>query len=100
MPHKRTMLLLVGSLFLLLLVRSLFLTSISVMAIAPTTSPCPALGADTSCAVLIIFNPDGSPTIKKDPSQGPYDRIEDTLVGVQNNSNKPIFAISISSSVP
>jgi hypothetical protein len=69
-------------------------------AAGPTSPPftqCPQLGADTSCAVLIIFNPDGSPTIKTDPSQGPYDKIEDTLVGVQNNSNKPVFSISISS---
>jgi hypothetical protein len=66
----------------------------------PTTPPftqCPAVGADKSCAVLIIFNPDGSPTIKTDPTQGPYDGIEDTLIGVQNNSNKPVFSINISS---
>ena len=67
----------------------------------PTTPPftqCPPVGADTGCAVLIIYNPDGTVTVKSDPSQGPYDQIEDTLVGVQNNSSSRIFSISISGS--
>jgi Ca2+-binding RTX toxin-like protein len=67
----------------------------------PTTPPftqCPAIGADTSCAILIVFNADGSTTILQDPSQGPYDRIEDTLVGVQNNSGSPVTSTQLSSS--
>jgi len=67
--------------------------------LGPTTPPftqCPGVGADTSCAVLIIFNPDGTVTVKNDPSQGPFDSIEDTLVGVQNNLSSPVFSISIS----
>jgi len=67
--------------------------------LGPTTPPftqCPGVGADTSCAVLIIFNPDGTVTVKSDPSQGPFDSIEDTLVGVQNNLSSPVFSISIS----
>ena len=69
------------------------------MGLGPTTPPftqCPGVGADTSCAVLIIFNPDGTVTVKNDPSQGPFDSIEDTLVGVQNNLSSPVFSISIS----
>ncbi|MCU1464513.1 MAG: hypothetical protein JWM72_441 [Actinomycetia bacterium] len=53
---------------------------------APLFPQCPAIGADTGCGTLITFNPDGSITIKSDPSQPPYDSVEDTLIGVQNNS--------------
>jgi hypothetical protein len=66
----------------------------------PPFLQCPPVGADTSCAVLVAFKPNGKPVVLTDPSQGPYDHIEDTLVGVQNNSNRTIFSISISSSAP
>ena len=59
---------------------------------------CPAIGQNTSCAVLITFQKDGTPRVDKDPSQGPFDGIEDTLVGVQNNSNRPVFSITLKSS--
>ena len=61
---------------------------------APPTPPfaqCPSLGKNTSCAVLIVFNSDGSPTVVKDPSQGPYDGIEDTLIGVKITLINPFF---------
>ncbi len=88
--------------------KKLLITSpviVGMLLIAATTSlgqtppfrQCPPVGADTGCAVLVAFKPNGKPVVLRDPSQGPYDRIEDTLVGVQNNSNKPIFAISINS---
>ena len=67
----------------------------------PTTAPlfpqCPAVGLNTGCAVLVTINPDTSTTVQIDPSQGPFDGIEDTLVGVQNNSSQKIFSLSISS---
>jgi hypothetical protein len=46
---------------------------------------CPPVGHDTSCAVLITIAPNGSTSTVTDPSQGPFDGVEDTLVGVQNN---------------
>jgi hypothetical protein len=55
----------------------------------PPFTQCPAVGLDTSCAVLIWIDPTGAVNILTDPSQGPYDGVEDTLVGVQNDS--PFF---------
>jgi hypothetical protein len=47
---------------------------------------CPAVGADTSCAILIVFNQGGTVSVYADSTQGPYDSSDDTLVGVLNNS--------------
>ncbi|GHG56771.1 hypothetical protein GCM10012320_29420 [Sinomonas cellulolyticus] len=63
---------------------------------APPFGQCPSIGASPSCAILIVINPDGSPTVLTDPSVGPYDSIEDTLIGVQNNSGQTITAMPIS----
>ena len=52
---------------------------------SPPFTQCPAIGADTSCGVLIVINSNGSATVLNDPSQGPFDGVEDTLIGVQNN---------------
>jgi len=46
---------------------------------------CPAVGADTSCGLLIVVNSDGSVSIYASATQGPFDSAEDTLVGVQDN---------------
>ena len=52
---------------------------------------CPSIGANTACAILIEW--DGSTfTASVDPSQGPYDSVEDTLVGIQNNSQNMILS--------
>lgn len=67
---------------------------------APTTPPftqCPHVGLDTGCAVLIVINPDSSITVLSDPNQPPFDGIEDTLVGVQNNSSQSVPAIQLTS---
>ncbi len=53
---------------------------------APLFTQCPAIGQDTGCGILITINPGGGLTVQQDPSQGPYDGVEDTLIGVQNNS--------------
>jgi Bacterial Ig-like domain (group 1) len=50
-----------------------------------TFTQCPPVGLDSGCAVLITVNPNGSTTTATDPSQPPFDGVEDTLVGVQNN---------------
>jgi hypothetical protein len=71
-------------------------------AAASATSPsppfreCPAIGADTSCGILIYVTSSGA-TVLSDPSQGPYDGDDDTLVGVLNASGKTITSLSLSS---
>ncbi len=70
-------------------------------ALTPPTPPftqCPHVGADTSCAILIVFNAGGTINVLGDSSQGPFDGIEDTLVGVQNNSGLTIPNMTISGS--
>lgn len=56
---------------------------------------CPAIGYSSSCAVLITINPDGSLGIQTDPSVGPYDGDDDTLVGVINRSGATVFGITL-----
>jgi hypothetical protein len=66
-----------------------------------TTAPfteCPPVGADTSCGVLIYYNCDGTVGVGTDLSQPPYEHIDDTLVGVQNNSPNPIYYITVQGS--
>jgi len=62
----------------------------------PPFTQCPPVGVDTSCAVLIVFNADGSRTTLVDPTQPPFDGIEDTLIGVQNNSTVSITMLGLS----
>lgn len=62
----------------------------------PPFTQCPAVGASPSCAILVIFNADGTTSILTDPRVGPFDRVEDTLVGVQNNSGITVPNMRIS----
>lgn len=62
---------------------------------APFTE-CPAVGADTSCGILIDVTDTGT-TVYSDPSQGPYDGSDDTLVGVLNSSSSTIGQLTLSS---
>ena len=57
---------------------------------------CPAIGLDTSCGVLVQVT-DGVTNIYNDPSQGPYDGSDDTLIGVVNNSSKAVSSLQLSS---
>ena len=61
---------------------------------------CPPIGADTGCGTLITVNPDGSGTVTSDPSQPPYENVEDTLVGLQNNSTGTVSSIDLSAPGP
>ena len=74
--------------------------SVAAAAVPPTPATpfaqCPAVGADTSCAVLVQVT-DGGNRILDDPSQGPYDGVEDTMVGVVNNSSTSISALALAS---
>ncbi|MDQ1434710.1 MAG: hypothetical protein QOF59_1526 [Actinomycetota bacterium] len=61
----------------------------------PLFTQCPPVGLSTGCAILIVFNADGSTTVKTDPSQAPYDGSEDTLIGVQNNSGTSKASVAL-----
>jgi RHS repeat-associated protein len=67
-------------------------------AAAPTTpfTECPAVGLDTSCEILVQVT-DSSNNILGDPSQGPFDGSDDTLIGVLNSSSDTITSIQLSS---
>src|SRR6266566_1413992 len=79
------------------------LLSVMLMAVAggasaqpvPPFSQCPSVGLDTSCGILIVYNPDGSRITLVDPTQPPYDGIEDTLVGVQNDSTSSVASTAL-----
>ena len=79
------------------------LLSLTLMAVAggasaapvPPFIQCPPVGLDTSCGILIVYNPDGTRITLADPSQPPFDGIEDTLVGVQNNSSSSIASTAL-----
>lgn len=60
-------------------------------------SPCPAVGADTTCGVIITITDAGATPVAT--NQPPYDTIEDTLVGVVNNSSIPISSIALTSNL-
>ncbi len=56
---------------------------------------CPPFIKDTGCQFLVVVS-DGGTQVVEDPTQGSYDKGEDdALVGVQNNSSKPISSIAL-----
>ena len=62
---------------------------------APLFTQCPPVGADFGCQFLITVSNSGN-TVQSDPNQGPYENAEDSLIGVVNNSSKPISHIPLS----
>ena len=89
-----------GSLFLavLALLLSGSFTKASANATNNTAPPflqAPPVGLDTSAGFLLVIQSGGSLRFKSDPTQGPFDGSEDTLVAVQNNSAKSISAIPL-----
>ncbi|MEA2211136.1 MAG: chitinase [Solirubrobacteraceae bacterium] len=64
-------------------------------AATPPFTQCPAIGADSSCAILLTINANGSITVDQDASLGPYDSIDDTLIGVQNNSTHAVPSLHL-----
>jgi hypothetical protein len=81
---------------LILITVGLLLNALPASAQVPPFTQCPPVGLDTSCAVLIVYNPDGSRATLVDPSQPPYDGVEDTLIGVQNNSTVSVSSLALS----
>jgi hypothetical protein len=65
-------------------------------ATAGAFTQCPAVGADTGCQFLITVSDSGQ-SFQSDSTQPPYENAEDALIGVQNNSSKPLASIPLSS---
>jgi hypothetical protein len=71
------------------------LTSLFLSNSAMSLPLCPAFGNDSDCGTVITITGSGSSV--SFTGQGPYDGIEDTLVGVVNNSSYTINSINLSS---
>lgn len=67
--------------------------------VTPPFRQCPPIGADASCAILVVVTDSGI-QVATDSSQGPFDQIEDTLIGVQNNSSGTVFSLPLSAATP
>lgn len=62
----------------------------------PPFTECPAVGQDTSCGLLIVFNAGGSASIFADSSQGAFNpNGDDTLIGVLNSSGSTAASTTI-----
>jgi len=85
----------IGAIVLTLATSLLAFASSAAASATPPFHQCPVLGFDTSCQILIEVLPSGSLQSYKDPSQGPFDGVEDTLIGVQNNSPNPVTHIAL-----
>jgi hypothetical protein len=70
-------------------------SSFAQVAPTPPFHQCSPVGADTSCAILLYIDKTGSLRVFNDPKQGPYDSLEDTLIGVQNDSENSIDSIPL-----
>jgi hypothetical protein len=60
---------------------------------------CPPVDEDSGCQFLITVTDSGS-SVAQDPNQPPYEGADDSLIGVVNNSSKPIshFPLSVPNS--
>jgi PEP-CTERM motif-containing protein len=83
-----------------LLLGGTMLTALALGAGGAQATVCPAVGSDsgpgnpTNCGALITFNANGSVTTTL-TGNPPYDGIEDTSVGVINNSSSPVTSIAL-----
>ena len=66
---------------------------------APPFNQCPPVGADDSCGVLIVVGDTGT-MVFADPTVIPFDRSEDTLVGILNDSSRPLGSLPLQSDQP
>jgi hypothetical protein len=62
---------------------------------ANASAQCPAVGNDTGCGIIITITNQGA-TVST-TGQGPYDGVDDTLVGVVNNSTLPVSSLNLQS---
>lgn len=71
--------------------------SASIITVAPgSLTGCPVVGASPTCFLVFRFNADGSIDSLIDPTVPSTDGIEDTLVGVQNNTANPFPSLHLS----
>lgn len=73
--------------------------AVTALAAASTASAVtwPAYGADTQPGIIITYAANGSIS-SMSTGQGPYDGVEDTYVGVVNNSSKTVSSLNLSAS--
>jgi hypothetical protein len=71
-------------------------TAAAATAPAPPFGECPAIGASPSCEILLVVNPDNTVSVYGDPSVGPFDGSDDTLVGIVNDSTAAVKAVTVS----
>ena len=66
---------------------------------APNFSICPNIGDNTAgCALLITLNADGTTSFDINPvNSKPYDGVEDSLIGVINNTASALAKLTLSS---
>jgi hypothetical protein len=78
---------------------ALVLTAATAAAAAPLFPQCPPVGSNAGCSQLVVINAKGVATVQVDPAAPPngYDGVEDTLIGVQNNSSRSISSINLAS---
>jgi hypothetical protein len=75
-----------------------FLATLAISASPANAQVCPVVGADTNCGIVITITDTGSSV--SFTGQGPYDGIEDTLVGIVNNSSQAIRSVKLMSALP
>jgi hypothetical protein len=72
-----------------------FASSASATPPTPPFTQCPPVGLDTSCHTLIVVNSSGELEAFNDPSQPPFDGVEDTMIGVENKSSASVSSIAL-----
>src|SRR5437868_14914824 len=60
----------------------------------------PPIGFDTGPAIRLTINPNGTISVVRDLTQGPYDNIEDTYLSVVNASSNTVDSIQLGSTNP
>ena len=84
---------------------AILLLAVVVISEGVANAQCPAVGADTNCGVVLTILDIGrgrgtcsaTNCVSISNNQGPFDQIEDTLVGVVNNSKIPIASLKLTS---
>jgi hypothetical protein len=82
----------------LLAVVSILMLAAFAISEGEANAQCPPVGADVGCGAVITVTKTAASIFPT--GQPPYDQVEDSLVGVINNSNQPIRAMQLRSAVP
>jgi hypothetical protein len=74
--------------------------SLLALLIAPSVASaafaqCPPVDLNSGCQFLVNAT-DAGTTVESDPTQGPFEGSDDALIGIVNNSSKPISSIPLS----